>query len=96
MSRRAFVTGLGAVLAAPSVAKAQLAAKKLVKIGWLAPQPPEVHSPEGQAFWQELNRMGFVLTAHVPEVLLSDERFGAINGLRARFLRPVGMAKEPP
>ena len=61
MNRRAFVTGLGALLAAPGGAGAQPAAKKLAKIGWLAPYPPDPHSPEGQAFWQEMNRAGFVL-----------------------------------
>ena len=61
MNRRAFVTGLGALLAAPLGAEAQPAGKKLAKIGWLAPYPPEPHSPEGQAFWQEMNRVGFVL-----------------------------------
>jgi len=34
MNRRAFVTGLGAVLAAPLRVAAQPATKKVAKIGW--------------------------------------------------------------
>jgi hypothetical protein len=61
MNRRAFVTGLGAVLATPHGVAAQSAANKVAKIGWLAPFPPAPDTPEGRAFWEEMNRLSFVL-----------------------------------
>src|SRR2546421_149220 len=96
MDRRAFVTGLGAALAAPGGAGAQPTAKKLAKIGWLAPYPPDPHSPEGQAFWQEMNRaaplagkrLGLLKEA-LPFVTRIGIMWNAMSASNARVVRSV-------
>jgi len=55
MNRRAFVTGLGAVLATPRAIEAQQAGK-IARIGVLANSP----SPSWEAFRRRLHDLGYV------------------------------------
>ena len=59
MNRRAFVTGLGAVLAAPLAAEAQQA-KKIRRLGVLIAGSPETTTSEVEAFRQGLRDFGYV------------------------------------
>src|SRR5262245_44049623 len=60
MNRRAFVTGLGALLAAPRAAEAQQAGK-VWRIGYLGTTPPiGATLPNWDAFVQELRRRGYI------------------------------------
>ena len=58
MNRRTFVTGLGAVLAAPLAAQAQQ--QKVPRIGWLVIGFPTVHHPDQMAFDQGLRDLGWI------------------------------------
>jgi ABC-type uncharacterized transport system substrate-binding protein len=58
MNRRAFVTGLGAVLAAPHAAEAQQAART-VTIGYLGNSSPSLESTEVDAFREGLQQLGY-------------------------------------
>jgi putative ABC transport system substrate-binding protein len=69
MNRRAFVTGLGAILAAPLAAEAQQAGK-VYRVGWLAAAP----IPENlYAFRNGLRALGYVEGNN----LVIDERYAA-------------------
>ncbi len=57
MDRRAFIVGMGAVLAAPLATEAQKAGK-VVRIGWLQPTPPSDAQVEG--FRQGLRDLGYM------------------------------------
>ena len=59
MNRRAFVTGLGAVLAAPLVAEAQ-PTKTPVKVGFLAPGTMALHAAQLEAFRRGMRELGYV------------------------------------
>src|SRR5262245_49632411 len=58
MNRRAFVTGLGAVLAAPLAVEAQVG--KVYRIGFLSPQSAADIAPYIEAFRQGLRELGDV------------------------------------
>jgi len=59
MDRRAFVTGLGAVLAAPLAAEAQQGGR-VYRVGILAPATPETASAPMALFRQSLERLGWM------------------------------------
>jgi len=59
MNRRAFVTGLGAVLAAPLGAEAQRAGK-VPRIGWLGGPTRESAEPFVEEFQRGLKDLGWV------------------------------------
>src|SRR5215468_8568652 len=59
MNRRAFVTGLGAVLAAPRGGEAQQV-RKIARIGVLAAGSPSMYSARYEAFRQGLRELGYV------------------------------------
>jgi putative tryptophan/tyrosine transport system substrate-binding protein len=94
MDRRAFVIGLGAILAAPLVADAQ-PPTKLARIGILGvggtssdmvgPQPSR---PSMQAFLRGLHDLGYVYGEHfVTEPRSADERLADYPGLAAELVR---------
>ena len=58
MNRRAFVTGLGAVLAAPLAAEAQQP-KTIARIGFLSSSSPERERPRLTTFQQALRELGY-------------------------------------
>jgi ABC-type uncharacterized transport system substrate-binding protein len=59
MNRRAFVAGLGAVLAAPLAGEAQRAAK-LWRIGWLSNASPVALGTEGDIFRRAFSDLGYI------------------------------------
>ena len=59
MNRRAFVTGLGAVLAAPLAADAQHTGK-VYHVGWLRYMPCQERGPSGDLLQQGLRERGYV------------------------------------
>jgi putative tryptophan/tyrosine transport system substrate-binding protein len=59
MHRRAFVTGLGAVLAAPLAAEAQQP-KTVPRIGFVSVNVPAVMSARTEAFRQGLSELGYL------------------------------------
>jgi len=71
MNRRAFVTGLGAVLAAPPAAGAQ--AGKVYHVGWLS-GGFAAQSGSMQAFTDTLREAGFVVSQNVVLDVLTPER----------------------
>jgi len=71
MNRRAFVTGLGAVLAAPLAAKAQQAGK-VARIGYLAPNLA-ANRHANEAFRQGLRDLGYIEGRNVVIEYRDDE-----------------------
>src|SRR5215510_9263265 len=59
MNRRAFVAGLGAVLAAPLGAEAQQPAKRMHRIGFLAVGDASSSSPYRSAFTDGMRQLGY-------------------------------------
>ena len=59
MNRRAFVTGVGAVLAAPRGAEAQQAAKRMYRIGFLAVGDASSSSPYRSAFTDGMRQLEY-------------------------------------
>jgi hypothetical protein len=59
MNRRAFVTGLGALLVAPLAAEGQQA-RKVWRIAWLSSASPGGLNPEGGIFGQAFRDLGYV------------------------------------
>jgi ABC-type sugar transport system substrate-binding protein len=87
VNRRAFVTGLGALLATPAGVAAQPAVNKVAKIGWLSTSPPMPGTPEHDAFWEQMHRFGFVLNDNARwefPALLDDELIQAAADLLQR------------
>ena len=60
MNRRAFVTGLGAVLAAPLAAEAQQAAGKVYRIGTLERTSPAINAGNLEGFRRGLREHGYI------------------------------------
>ena len=86
MNRRAFVTGLGAVLVAPLVAEAQQAGKAY-RVGWLASAP----IPENlDAFRDGLRALGYVEGTNV----VIDSRYAA--GTKPIATAAAGMVQSRP
>jgi len=75
MNRRAFVTGLGAVLAAPAAAEPQQTGR-VPKIGWLTNS--RVHTPNVEAFREGMRSLGY------PDIRLEVRAAaGRVDRLRA-------------
>src|SRR6267378_5940024 len=63
MNRRAFITGLGAVLVGPLVGEAQQATGKIAKVGHLSPGvagPGIPRAPVTKALYEALRELGWV------------------------------------
>ena len=95
MWRRAFVSGLGAVLAAPLAAKAQQAGK-VYRIGYLSPSSPSdperLASPFGErglaAFLQGLRELGYVEGKNIAiEKRWAEGKFERLPDLAAELVR---------
>ena len=89
MNRRAFVTGLGAVLATPLVAGAQQAGK-VPRIGLLSPgnSVREATNPRMQAFYQGLRDLGWIEGQNVAfERRYAEDDFDRLTGLATDLAR---------
>jgi putative ABC transport system substrate-binding protein len=85
MNRRAFVTGLGALLAAPFSAETQQA--KIPKIGVLSLESP-TNSACVDALQRGLNELGYVEgKTYVAEVRWADDRIDLLSSLAADLVR---------
>src|SRR5690349_7181236 len=87
VNRRAFVTGLGAVLAAPRVAGAQQAGK-VYRIGMLGPARGEQAGPYFAAFRQRMREHGWSEgTDFVLEIRLAEGRIELFPDLASDLVR---------
>jgi putative ABC transport system substrate-binding protein len=86
MNRRAFVTGLGAVLAAPLGAWAQQQGK-VYQIGVLASKAKQSLAPLLATFRERLRDLGFADDRIVIEVGNAGERYEILPQLAAEFVR---------
>jgi len=85
VNRRAFVTGLGAVLAAPLVGEAQQAGK-VVRIGWLQPTPPSDAQVEG--FRRGMRDLGYIEGKDfIIESRWDQERYDRLQDLATELAR---------
>ena len=86
MNRRAFVAGLGAVLAAPLAAEAQV--KKIARIGVLAAGSPGMYSARYEAFRQGLRELGYVEGKTIAiEYRYAEGKFERLPDLAAELAR---------
>jgi len=86
MYRRAFVTGLGAVLAAPLAAQAQQG--KVPRIGWLNPGSSAVFQRERKAFDEGLRDLGWIEGRNiVVERRYAEGAFGTLPALCAELIQ---------
>jgi putative ABC transport system substrate-binding protein len=87
MNRRAFVTGLGAVLAAPRAAGAQQAGK-VWRIGWLAAGRRNENDDLVEALREGLRDAGFVEGRNLlVEFRWAEERYGRLPDLAVELIR---------
>jgi putative tryptophan/tyrosine transport system substrate-binding protein len=86
MNRRAFVAGLGAVLAAPLAAEAQV--RKIARIGVLAAGSPTMYSARYEAFRQGLRELGYVEGKTIAiEYRYAEGKFERLPDLAAELAR---------
>src|SRR5262249_26705630 len=86
MNRRAFVTGLGAVLAAPLVAEGQPAVK--ARIGYLSPNPRSDTENAIEAFRAKLRDLGYVEGQNLSiEYRYADGKYERLPKLAADLVR---------
>jgi len=87
MNRRAFVTGLGAVLAAPRGGEAQQV-RKIARIGVLAAGSPGMYSARYEAFRQGLRELGYVEGKTIAiEYRYAEGKFERLPDLAAELAR---------
>src|SRR5512147_1653438 len=92
MSRRTFLAIAGGLLAAPLVAKAQLAGKTR-RVGYLGNGNPTLSAPTRDAFRQGLRELGWVEGQNVSiEYRWADGHLDRFQALAAELLRtPVDL-----
>src|SRR5215475_14519568 len=87
MNRRAFVTGLGAVFAAPLAAEAQQP-KTVPRIGFVSVNVPAVMSARTEAFRQGLSELGYVEGKNIViEWRYADGKLDRLPALAADLVR---------
>jgi putative tryptophan/tyrosine transport system substrate-binding protein len=87
VNRRAFVTGLGAVLAAPIVSEAQQAGK-IYRIGFISMRSGPTDNPQLEAFRQGLREMGYFEGQNVLlEIGYAGTDLSVLPGLAAKMVR---------
>ena len=87
MNRRAFVTGLGAVLAAPLAAEAQQTARRIYRVGVLLGAPESAVEASMQAFREGLRELGYVEEQNLAIELRTATAESRLDGLASDLLR---------